>query len=49
MTDDHAGEAAEALNAQVQARYTKDKKVGEGTYAVVYLGLYTVYRPLTWL
>lgn len=25
-------------NAQIQARYSKEKKVGEGTYAVVYLG-----------
>lgn len=31
-------EAAEAANAAIQQRYTKDKKVGEGTYAVVYLG-----------
>ncbi|GAA5914462.1 hypothetical protein JCM6882_003026 [Rhodosporidiobolus microsporus] len=31
-------EAAEAANAAIQAKYTKDKKVGEGTYAVVYLG-----------
>ncbi|GAA6025425.1 hypothetical protein JCM8202_005293 [Rhodotorula sphaerocarpa] len=31
-------EAAEAANAAVQRRYSKEKKVGEGTYAVVYLG-----------
>ncbi|BGP41158.1 TFIIH complex serine/threonine-protein kinase subunit kin28 [Rhodotorula kratochvilovae] len=31
-------EAAEAANAAIQRKYTKDKKVGEGTYAVVYLG-----------
>ncbi|KAL8279956.1 hypothetical protein RQP46_007537 [Phenoliferia psychrophenolica] len=31
-------EAAEVANAQIQARYSKEKKVGEGTYAVVYLG-----------
>ncbi|BGP17384.1 hypothetical protein JCM10213_002867 [Rhodosporidiobolus nylandii] len=31
-------EAAAAANLAIQARYTKDKKVGEGTYAVVYLG-----------
>jgi cyclin-dependent kinase 7 len=31
-------EAAEAANSAIQAKYTKDKKVGEGTYAVVYLG-----------
>ncbi|GAA5825235.1 hypothetical protein JCM11251_006155 [Rhodosporidiobolus azoricus] len=31
-------EAAEAANVAIQAKYTKDKKVGEGTYAVVYLG-----------
>lgn len=33
-----AMEAAEAANAAVQRRYSKEKKVGEGTYAVVYLG-----------
>lgn len=31
-------EAAEAANLAIQQRYSKDKKVGEGTYAVVYLG-----------
>ncbi|GAA5990243.1 hypothetical protein JCM11641_001796 [Rhodosporidiobolus odoratus] len=31
-------QAAEAANAAIQDKYTKDKKVGEGTYAVVYLG-----------
>ncbi|BGO92471.1 hypothetical protein NBRC10512_000258 [Rhodotorula toruloides] len=31
-------EAAEAANAAIQRKYTKDKKVGEGTYAVVYVG-----------
>ncbi|GAA5992820.1 hypothetical protein JCM10908_001354 [Rhodotorula pacifica] len=31
-------EAAEAANLAIQKRYSKDKKVGEGTYAVVYLG-----------
>lgn len=33
-----AMEAAEAANLAIQQRYSKDKKVGEGTYAVVYLG-----------
>ncbi|GAA5926570.1 TFIIH complex serine/threonine-protein kinase subunit KIN28 [Sporobolomyces koalae] len=31
-------EAATLLNLSIQRKYTKDKKVGEGTYAVVYLG-----------
>lgn len=31
-------EAAEAANVAIQRKYTKDKKVGEGTYAVVYVG-----------
>ncbi|GAA5834238.1 hypothetical protein JCM3766R1_004497 [Sporobolomyces carnicolor] len=31
-------EAATLLNLSIQQKYSKDKKVGEGTYAVVYLG-----------
>jgi hypothetical protein len=31
-------EAAGEANNAIQAKYSKDKKVGEGTYAVVYLG-----------
>ncbi|GAA6021420.1 hypothetical protein JCM11491_006703 [Sporobolomyces phaffii] len=31
-------EAAARLNLSIQQKYSKDKKVGEGTYAVVYLG-----------
>lgn len=31
-------EAAEVANALIQKRYTKDRKIGEGTYAVVYIG-----------
>ncbi|EFR01800.1 CMGC/CDK/CDK7 protein kinase [Nannizzia gypsea CBS 118893] len=31
-------ELAEQLNADVRRKYVKDKKLGEGTYAVVYLG-----------
>ncbi|GAA5902496.1 hypothetical protein JCM5296_006433 [Sporobolomyces johnsonii] len=31
-------EAAAEANAALQRKYSKDKKVGEGTYAVVYLG-----------
>ncbi|TNY24418.1 kinase-like domain-containing protein [Rhodotorula diobovata] len=31
-------EAAEQANAAIAQSYSKDKKVGEGTYAVVYLG-----------
>lgn len=31
-------EAASLLNLSIQQKYSKDKKVGEGTYAVVYLG-----------
>jgi hypothetical protein len=31
-------EVAEAANLRVQQAYTKEKKVGEGTYASVYLG-----------
>ncbi|KAI9818165.1 MAG: TFIIH complex serine/threonine-protein kinase subunit kin28 [Pycnora praestabilis] len=31
-------ELAEQLNEETKRRYTKDKKLGEGTYAVVYLG-----------
>ncbi|KAJ5730140.1 uncharacterized protein N7483_004648 [Penicillium malachiteum] len=31
-------ELTEQLNADVRQRYVKDKKLGEGTYAVVYLG-----------
>ncbi|KAK2750114.1 TFIIH complex serine/threonine-protein kinase subunit kin28 [Myotisia sp. PD_48] len=31
-------ELAEQLNAEVRHKYVKDKKLGEGTYAVVYLG-----------
>ncbi|KAL1959512.1 hypothetical protein VTO42DRAFT_1957 [Malbranchea cinnamomea] len=31
-------ELAEQLNAEIRQRYVKDKKLGEGTYAVVYLG-----------
>jgi hypothetical protein len=31
-------EVAEAANLRVQQSYTKEKKVGEGTYASVYLG-----------
>lgn len=31
-------EAAESANLAIAAKYSKDRKVGEGTYAVVYLG-----------
>ena len=31
-------ELAERLNDEIKQRYVKDKKVGEGTYAIVYLG-----------
>ena len=31
-------EAAALANLTIQQKYSKDKKVGEGTYAVVYLG-----------
>ena len=31
-------EVAERLNEETKERYVKDKKLGEGTYAVVYLG-----------
>jgi len=31
-------EAAAQANLTIQQKYSKDKKVGEGTYAVVYLG-----------
>ncbi|KAI5299531.1 hypothetical protein KEM56_003170, partial [Ascosphaera pollenicola] len=31
-------EPAEQLNALVRNKYIKDRKLGEGTYAVVYLG-----------
>ncbi|KAI1935752.1 TFIIH complex serine/threonine-protein kinase subunit kin28 [Ophidiomyces ophidiicola] len=31
-------ELSEQLNAEVRHRYIKDKKLGEGTYAIVYLG-----------
>ena len=31
-------ELAERLNDETKQRYVKDKKVGEGTYAIVYLG-----------
>ncbi|KAJ5097579.1 hypothetical protein N7456_008300 [Penicillium angulare] len=31
-------ELTEQLNAEVRQKYVKDKKLGEGTYAVVYLG-----------
>ncbi|KAI9681658.1 MAG: Cyclin-Dependent Kinase 7 [Trizodia sp. TS-e1964] len=31
-------ELAEVLNAETKRRYVKDKKLGEGTYAIVYLG-----------
>lgn len=31
-------EAAAEENRKIQHKYSKDKKVGEGTYAVVYLG-----------
>ncbi|EER25999.1 TFIIH complex serine/threonine-protein kinase subunit kin28 [Coccidioides posadasii str. Silveira] len=31
-------ELAEQLNAEIRHRYVKDKKLGEGTYAIVYLG-----------
>ncbi|KAL1983924.1 hypothetical protein VTN96DRAFT_9777 [Rasamsonia emersonii] len=31
-------ELAEQLNEEVRRKYVKDKKLGEGTYAVVYLG-----------
>ncbi|KAF8477400.1 protease-like protein [Kalaharituber pfeilii] len=30
--------AAEDLNEAIKNKYTKDKKIGEGTYAIVYLG-----------
>lgn len=38
-------EAALAANEDIQSRYTKDKKVGEGTYAVVYLGAFVFPPP----
>lgn len=31
---------AEEVNTQIENRYIKDAKVGEGTYAVVYSGTY---------
>ncbi|KAK4049128.1 TFIIH complex serine/threonine-protein kinase subunit kin28 [Microbotryomycetes sp. JL201] len=31
-------QAAEEANERIQSKYSKDRKVGEGTYAVVYLG-----------
>ncbi|KAJ1982390.1 TFIIH complex serine/threonine-protein kinase subunit kin28 [Dimargaris verticillata] len=31
-------EVGEAMNARTESRYVKDKKIGEGTYAVVYQG-----------
>lgn len=31
-------EAAELANLRIQQSYTKDKKIGEGTYASVYEG-----------
>lgn len=31
-------EAAAVANSRIQAKYSKERKVGEGTYAVVYLG-----------
>ncbi|CUS09125.1 unnamed protein product [Tuber aestivum] len=32
------GELAQQMNEETKKKYTKDRKVGEGTYAVVYLG-----------
>lgn len=31
-------EAAEKANLIIASKYSKERKVGEGTYAVVYLG-----------
>jgi hypothetical protein len=33
---------AEEVNANTENRYIKDAKVGEGTYAVVYSGKFSV-------
>ena len=34
----HAQDSAERLNQLTKEKYVKDKKLGEGTYAIVYLG-----------
>lgn len=36
--DDIRMEAAAVANHRIQLKYSKERKVGEGTYAVVYLG-----------
>ncbi|KAF8419438.1 kinase-like domain-containing protein [Tirmania nivea] len=38
-------ELAEDLNEEIKNKYTKDKKIGEGTYAIVYLGHTKTHPP----
>ncbi|KAI4211424.1 MAG: hypothetical protein LQ351_005850 [Letrouitia transgressa] len=38
LSQDKGPELAERLNEETKLKYVKDKKLGEGTYAIVYLG-----------